>query len=140
MPIETITGEPPEKYDYCIDELGSAAEFQQKVLELQKPLILDCYADWCKPCKQLTPVLENLTRQYAGKFHLLKVNIDQNQAVAQALNVKSIPALFLFHKGQVLDSMTGIDIDKLEVMVSTALKLDDESRDPAPLVKILSEA
>jgi len=64
----------------------------------------------------------------------MKVNIDKQQAVAQALNVKSIPALFLFHKGQVLDTMTGVDVNKLEAMVTTALKLDDESRDASPIV------
>lgn len=65
----------------------------------------------------MTPVLEKLTLQYEGKFKLVKLNIDNLPQLATGLNVKSIPALFLIYKGNMLDAMTGFDVKKLEELV-----------------------
>ena len=63
--------------DLIIDEVNTQAEWTTKVMEVtDKPVILDFYADWCAPCKKLTPVLEQLTRDNEGKFKLVKINID----------------------------------------------------------------
>mgnify|MGYP000895405263 CR=1 FL=1 len=63
--------------DLIIDEVNTQAEWTTKVMEVtDKPVILDFYADWCAPCKKLTPVLEQLTRDNEGKFKLDKINID----------------------------------------------------------------
>ncbi len=59
-----------------IDEVKSYDDWKPKVMSQQIPVIVDCYADWCQPCKKLTPVLENLTLKYEGKFKLVKLNID----------------------------------------------------------------
>ena len=63
--------------DLIIDEINTQAEWMTKVMEVKdKPIILDFYAEWCAPCKKLTPVLEKLTQDNDGKFKLVKVNID----------------------------------------------------------------
>ena len=109
-------------------------------MEQQIPIILDCYADWCQPCKKLTPVLEKLTLQYEGKFKLVKLNIDNLPQLATGLNVKSIPALFLIYKGNMLDAMTGFDTKKLETLVETALLVDKAANDETVIMKVISQA
>jgi thioredoxin len=102
------------KEESFITEIASYDEWRTKVMEeLNKPIILDCYADWCQPCKKLTPVLEQLTQQHEGKFKLVKLNIDNLPQLAQGLNVKSIPALFLIYRGNIMDTMIGADMRKL---------------------------
>ncbi len=96
-----------------IDELKSYDEWEPKVFKSQQPVILDCYADWCQPCKKLTPILEQLTNDANGKFKLVKLNIDTLPQLAKGLNVKSIPALFLIYKGNVMDTVVGMDIKKV---------------------------
>ena len=65
------------KEESSITDIASYDEWRIKVMEeLNKPIILDCYADWCQPCKKLTPVLEQITQQHEGKFKLVKLNID----------------------------------------------------------------
>lgn len=109
-------------------------------MEQQIPIILDCYADWCQPCKKLTPVLEKLTLQYEGKFKLVKLNIDNLPQLATGLNVKSIPALFLIYKGNMLDAMTGFDTKKLEALVETALLVEKAANDETVIMKVISQA
>ena len=72
--------------DLIIDEVNSTAEWTTKVMDVtDKPVILDFYADWRAPCKKLTPVLEQLTRDNGGKFKLIKINIDNLPQLATAL-------------------------------------------------------
>ena len=76
------------------DDFSFEAEVIQR--SLQVPVLVDCWADWCEPCKALGPTLERLTAQYKGRFELVKVNIDQAQRVAMALRVQSVPFMILF--------------------------------------------
>ena len=62
----------------AIDELNDVDEWKTKVMEAKEPVIVDCYADWCAPCKKLTPVLENIAREQEGQFKLVKINIDKD--------------------------------------------------------------
>ncbi len=71
------------------------------------PVILDFWAPWCEPCKQLGPALEKAVTGAGGKVRLVKVNIDENQQIAQALRIQSIPAVFAFVKGQPVDGFVG---------------------------------
>jgi len=70
-------------------------------------VLVDFWAPWCQPCKQLTPLLEKITRQYNGKIRLVKINIDENQAIASQMGVQSIPAVFAFKKGKPVDGFMG---------------------------------
>jgi len=83
--------------------------FAQDVIAASRevPVIVDFWAPWCGPCKQLTPILEKVVRQAGGKVRLVKVNVDENQAIAQQLRIQSIPAVYAFKNGQPVDGFAG---------------------------------
>ncbi len=83
--------------------------FLQDVIEasMERPILVDFWAPWCGPCKQLTPILEKSVKAAGGRVALVKVNIDENQQIAQQLRIQSIPAVFVFDKGQPVDGFVG---------------------------------
>lgn len=85
------------------------AGFMADVIEVsqQTPVIVDFWAPWCGPCKQLTPLLERLVKQYAGKVRLVKVNVDENQELGAQFRVQSIPAVYGFKGGKPVDGFMG---------------------------------
>ena len=93
---------------YVVDV--SEADFQTAVLErsLQVPVVLDLWAEWCEPCKQLSPVLERLAEEFGGRFLLAKVDTDANPQLAQALRVQGIPAVKAVVQGQLIGEFTGV--------------------------------
>jgi putative thioredoxin len=88
---------------------SSTAGFGKDVIEASRaqPVIVDFWAPWCGPCKQLTPVLEKVVRAAGGKVRLVKINIDEHPALAQQLRVQSIPTVYAFLDGRPVDGFAG---------------------------------
>ncbi len=88
---------------------ATTATFLADVIEASRdvPVIVDFWAPWCGPCKQLTPTIEKLVRAQGGKVRLVKVNVDENQAVAAQLRVQSLPTVYAFRDGQPIDGFVG---------------------------------
>ena len=96
-------------------------QFVQEVVETSKttPVIVDFWAPWCGPCKQLTPTLENLVNKKGGKVILAKINVDENQGIAAQLNIQSIPTVYGFVDGKPIDAFQGAQPEsKIEEMIN----------------------
>ncbi len=85
----------------------SADEFSTQVLQSPIPTLVDFYATWCPPCKMLAPVLDELAGEYAGRVQVVKVNVDDEPALAGAFRIDSVPTLIAFHKGEVVHRAPG---------------------------------
>ena len=83
--------------------------FQNLVLEksIDKPVLVDFWADWCQPCQTIMPMLAKLAEEYAGKFELAKVNADEEQELVAHFGIKSLPTMKLFYQGQIVDERMG---------------------------------
>lgn len=81
--------------------------FAAEVTNSDIPVVVDFWAEWCGPCKQIGPSLEELSDEYEGKVKIVKVNVDENPNSPAQMGVRGIPALFLFKDGQVVANKTG---------------------------------
>jgi thioredoxin 1 len=82
--------------------------FAKEVLETPKPILVDFWAEWCNPCRALTPILDELAGEYDGRVRIGKVNIDDQQELAAQYSIQSIPTLLLFNQGQVTEQIVGL--------------------------------
>jgi thioredoxin 1 len=83
------------------------ANFQSEVMAETKLTLVDFWAEWCGPCRALGPTIEAIADEFEGKIKVLKLNVDENPAAAQAFHIRSIPTVVLVKNGQVLDQMLG---------------------------------
>lgn len=83
------------------------ATFEAEVLRAPVPVLLDCWAPWCGPCRRLGPTIDQLAEELAGQVKVVKLDVDENPRVAALLGIQGIPALKLFRDGQVIDEMVG---------------------------------
>lgn len=83
------------------------ANFQNDVLENEQLSVVDFWAEWCGPCRAIGPVVEELSKEYAGKVNIGKVNVDQNPQVSMQYGITSIPAILFIKGGQIVDKQIG---------------------------------
>ena len=114
-------------------------QFLEEVIEKSKtlPVLVDFWAPWCGPCKQLTPILEKLVNSKNGKVILAKINVDENQGIAAQLKIQSIPTVYGFVDGKPIDAFQGAQPEsKIEIMINKLIDATPGNEIP----KLLDEA
>ncbi len=91
--------------------IENVQEFQ-KVIDQDKPVLLDFYADWCGPCQALLPTVERLADKYKDDFIVRKINVDKNPSLAQQFKVRSIPALFILKDKKIMEKLVGMQSEQ----------------------------
>lgn len=82
-------------------------DFEKEVLQSNVPTVVDFYADWCGPCRMVSPIIESLAKEYAGRVKFVKVNTDDNPELTERFGIMSIPTVMVFKGGQVASSTIG---------------------------------
>ncbi len=101
-------------------EIFNDANFEEKVLKSEKPVLVDFYADWCGPCKMMGPVVEEIAKEYGDSVVVGKLNIDDNMITAQSYKVMTIPTLIVFKNGVPVETSIGVvPKGKLVEMITT---------------------
>ena len=85
----------------------TSANFEQEVMGSDKPVLVDLWAEWCGPCKALSPVLDEIAAEMDGKANVVKVNVDQASDLAQKYGIRGIPTLIFFKNGEVKSTLVG---------------------------------
>lgn len=93
--------------------MGNAAEFtdagfDSDVLQSDHPVLVDFWAPWCGPCRQIAPLIDELAKQFAGSVKIGKVNVDENPALSTQYGINAIPTLLLFKNGQIVERFQGV--------------------------------
>jgi putative thioredoxin len=149
MPLSLASPSAPAPADDIVKDV-ELATFIKDVIEASRKqlVIVDFWATWCGPCKQLTPILEKLARGYKGSVRLAKIDIDRNPEIAQQMGVQSVPAVFAFFQGQPIDGFMGALpeaqvkswIDKLLQASGVQAAAPDDDYNPAAALKLAAES
>src|ERR1700691_3770664 len=84
-----------------------AATFEDEVLKSSKPVVVDYWAEWCGPCRMVSPVLEEIASEHADKIDVVKLNIDENPTISQRYQIMAIPTMSVFQNGEVVKQIVG---------------------------------
>lgn len=85
----------------------TTSDFRSEVLESDIPVLVDFWASWCAPCRMMSPIIEELAQEYAGRVKVCKVNVDQEPSLAQQYKVSGIPTVMVFEKGKIKQVSVG---------------------------------
>jgi thioredoxin 1/putative thioredoxin len=114
--------------------------FETEVMQSEQPVLVDLYADWCGPCKQLSPIIEALADELEGKLKVVKVDVDRSPRAAQTFRVRSIPTVVLVHEGRVVDQRVGlVDRNALLAMVEPVLPSKAQKIGPRELATAIDQ-
>ncbi|HEX4351445.1 MAG TPA: thioredoxin [Polyangiales bacterium] len=118
--------------------LVAEQDFEQEVLRAGVPVLVDLYADWCQPCKQLTPILEQVAQELTGKLKIVRVDVEKSPMLARSFRVQSIPMLVLIAQGRPVDQVVGlVDKKTLLEMVQPFLPAAADEITPKDLQQLL---
>ena len=93
--------------------------FEKDVNQSDLPVLIDFWAEWCGPCKQIAPRLDEISEKYSENLSVCKVDVDSNRELALQYNVRSIPSLMIFKEGEMIDSIMGaVSLEELEDLVT----------------------
>lgn len=88
-------------------QIINSKNFEQEVLKSNIPVVIDVFAEWCGPCQMIAPIFDELSKELAGKYKLIKLNIDEERELAIKYNISSIPTFIFIKNGEVIDKQTG---------------------------------
>lgn len=121
----------------------TTANFKADVIDasMEAPVIVDFWAPWCGPCKQLTPILEKIVTEAGGKVQLVKLNIDEAQQIAAQMQIQSIPAVYAFFQGRPVDGFMGaVPESQVRQFVDQLAATADKAAGPSPIDEALEQA
>jgi thioredoxin 1 len=93
----------------------SDADFEKEVLKSSEPVVVDFYAEWCGPCKAMSPALEAVANDLKGKVKVVKLDVDQNPSTAAKYDIRAMPTLLVFKDGQVVNQKVGAMVQKKQL-------------------------
>ena len=97
----------------------SDESFEEEVLQSERPVLIDYWAEWCGPCKMIAPVLDEIATEYSDRLKVVKLNIDDNPQTPPKYGIRGIPTLMVFKNGEMVDSLIGaVSLEELEDLVT----------------------
>jgi thioredoxin 1 len=118
-----ISPRPVEKSGpKLVENIAGSAQWRELVLDSQEPVVVDFWATWCAPCRAMAPIFERVAKTYDGSVKFAKVNTQSTPQIARELNIRSIPTLIIFYRGEVFDVSIGLTSeDRLRKMIRRVL-------------------
>ncbi|MFQ5940072.1 MAG: thioredoxin [Nitrososphaerales archaeon] len=108
---------------YATVQVTSSKRWQEDVIESELPVLVDFWAEWCGPCRMVSPVVEDLAKEYAGKVSFLKLNVDENEDTVARYEIFSIPTMLIFKDGNIIGKHIGVGSkDLLKGLIEKSIK------------------